>query len=157
MCLFSSQSVDRIEVGCLYRRQKSKDHTDRHGEQNAQDDGRNTDRNRRTRRAGNDFSANMMPEITPITPPRLVRTTASVRNCARIRLFLAPSAFLRPISLVLSVTDTSMMFITPIPPTSSAMLAIQIKRLLVLLASSCLLRAFSRSCAPFPEGLPLCR
>ena len=37
-------------------------------------------------------SASMIPEMTPIMPPRLVKTTASVRNWARIRLFLAPSA-----------------------------------------------------------------
>ena len=41
-------------------------------------------------------------------------------NCARMRRRRAPNARRRPISLVRSVTDTSMMFITPIPPISSA-------------------------------------
>ena len=36
---------------------------------------------------------------------------------------LAPSALRIPISLVLSVTETSIMFITPIPPTSREMAA----------------------------------
>ena len=35
---------------------------------------------------------------------------------------MAPMAFFRPISPVRSVTDTSIMFITPMPPTSSDML-----------------------------------
>ena len=35
----------------------------------------------------------------------------------------APSAFLMPISRVRSVTDTSITFITPIPATTSEMLA----------------------------------
>ena len=38
--------------------------------------------------------------------------------------FLAPSAFLIPISLVLSMILTSMMFITPTPPTTREMAAI---------------------------------
>ena len=36
----------------------------------------------------------------------------------------APRALRRPISLIRSVTETSMMFITPIPPTSNEMIAI---------------------------------
>ena len=86
----------------------------------------------------------IIPTATPITPPMLVRTADSVRNWKRIVLFLAPIAFFRPISEVLSVTDTSIIFMTPIPPTSSAMLATQIRRLLVLALSSCLFLAFSR-------------
>ena len=31
-------------------------------------------------------------------------------------IFVAPTAFRMPISFVLSVTDTNMMFITPMPP-----------------------------------------
>ena len=38
-------------------------------------------------------------------------------------LRLAPTALRMPISRVRSVTDTSMMFITPIPPTSSEIAA----------------------------------
>ena len=43
--------------------------------------------------------------------------TASIKNCMRIADFGAPIAFLIPISRVRSVTVTSMMFMTPIPPT----------------------------------------
>ena len=68
----------------------------------------------------------MIPSTTPMIPPILVSTEASVRNCPRIIFFLAPMAFFRPISLVRSVTDTSMIFITPIPPTRREILAIQI-------------------------------
>ena len=49
--------------------------------------------------------ARPMPIPTPIMPPILVSTDASVRNCINMRLFLAPKAFLRPISRVRSVTD----------------------------------------------------
>ena len=45
-------------------------------------------------------------------------TTASVRNWARMSARRAPIALRMPISRVRSVTDTSMMFMTPIPPTS---------------------------------------
>ena len=44
-----------------------------------------------------------IPRTTPIIPPTLVSTAASVRNCPRITFFLAPIAFFRPISLVRSV------------------------------------------------------
>ena len=71
-------------------------------------------------------SARPTPVPTPMSPPRLVSTAASVKNCIRIRRFLAPMAFFRPISPVRSVTDTSMMFMTPMPPTRREMLAIQI-------------------------------
>ena len=82
-------------------------------------------------------SAMPMPAATPKMPPRLVSTAASVRNCHRMRPFLAPMAFFRPISRVRSVTDTSMMFITPMPPTSREMLAIHTSCWLVALESSC--------------------
>ena len=70
--------------------------------------------------------ARPIPEATPSTPPIDVSTAASVKNCAIILPFLAPIAFLRPISAVRSVTETSIIFITPIPPTNSDIAAIQI-------------------------------
>ena len=48
----------------------------------------------------------------------------STTNWMRISLLVAPKALRVPISRVRSVTDTSMMFITPMPPTSSEMPAI---------------------------------
>ena len=57
-------------------------------------------------------------------PPSADRIADSVRNWIRTSLVLAPSAFLMPISRVLSVTDTSMIFMIPIPPTSREIAAI---------------------------------
>ena len=62
----------------------------------------------------------------PIDPPTRLSTTASTRNCSSTSRPRAPIAMRRPISRVRSVTDTSMMFMMPMPPTSSdtpAMLA----------------------------------
>lgn len=57
----------------------------------------------------------------PMMPPRRQRMTASVRNCKSMIAGFAPIAFLRPISLVLSETETSMIFMIPMPPTRSEM------------------------------------
>ena len=54
-----------------------------------------------------------------MTPPISASVTASTRNCARMSRLRAPTAIRSPISRVRSVTDTSMMFMIPIPPTSS--------------------------------------
>lgn len=64
------------------------------------------------------------PIRIPIIPPQTLITIDSIRNCSRIARFLAPNAFLIPISLVLSLTETSIIFIIPIPPTTSEMAAI---------------------------------
>ena len=74
------------------------------------------------------------------TPPRRFRpryrtrrrrgtgATASTRNWKRIFRFVAPSALRMPISRVRSVTDTSMMFMMPMPPTSRLTAAIPARR-----------------------------
>lgn len=49
---------------------------------------------------------------------------ASMTNCIRIVRRFAPSAIRTPISLVRSVIDTSMIFMTPTPPTISEIAAI---------------------------------
>ncbi len=54
---------------------------------------------------------------TPSTPPKPDRITDSTRNWRRMSPRRAPSALRTPISLMRSVTETSMMFITTIPPT----------------------------------------
>ena len=64
-----------------------------------------------------------MPSTTPMTPPIRQRITLSVINCMRMADAGAPSALRVPISRVRSVTETIMMFITPMPPTSSEMAA----------------------------------
>ena len=61
---------------------------------------------------------------TPMIPPRADRIADSVRNWIRTSRVLAPSAFQIPISRVLSVTDTSMMFMIPMPPTRREIAAI---------------------------------
>jgi hypothetical protein len=50
-------------------------------------------------------------------------------NCMRMSPALAPTAFRIPISRVRSVTDTSMMFMMPMPPTTSEMPAIAPRRI----------------------------
>jgi hypothetical protein len=54
----------------------------------------------------------------PISPPISDSTIASTRNCSRTWRSVAPTASRMPISRVRSVTDTSMMFMMPMPPTS---------------------------------------
>jgi len=56
--------------------------------------------------------------ITPSAPPKLDRITDSTRNWRRMSRLRAPSAFRTPISRMRSVTETSMMFITTMPPTT---------------------------------------
>ena len=57
--------------------------------------------------------------MTPITPPTEQTKIASTRNWVKMLENFAPIAFRIPISLVLSFTDTNIMFMTPIPPTRS--------------------------------------
>ena len=46
-----------------------------------------------------------------------------MRNCLKTSRLRAPTARRRPISRVRSVTETSMMFMMPMPPTTSEMAA----------------------------------
>lgn len=61
-------------------------------------------------------------------------STASIRNCCKTSLARAPTAMRMPISRVRSVTDTSIIFITPIPPTTSEITATSVR-------NSCKVRA----------------
>ena len=70
-----------------------------------------TDRNR--------FDVDQPPKMMPAMPPVTLRITASARNCSNTCIRCAPIAIRRPISRVRSVTDTSRMFMMPMPPTSS--------------------------------------
>ena len=63
----------------------------------------------------------VMPSTTPISPPTAESITASTRNWVMMSDLRAPSARRMPISRVRSVTLASMMFIMPMPPTSSEM------------------------------------
>ena len=70
-------------------------------------------------------------------PPIIVSVSASTRNCPIITPGLAPSALRMPISLVLSATDTSMMFMIPIPPTSNEMAAMAARNVERVFMTSC--------------------
>ena len=74
-----------------------------------------------------------------MTPPVSVRAIASNRNWRTMSRRRAPSALRTPISCVRSVTLTSMMFITPIPPTSRLTLemAIAIRPIAAVMPSNC--------------------
>jgi len=56
---------------------------------------------------------------------------ASIRNCRRMSRALAPTAMRNPISRVRSVTETSMMFMIPTPPTTSEIMATHKSRLVI--------------------------
>ena len=58
------------------------------------------------------------PSAKPTSPPVRLSIDASTTNWSSMSRLLAPIALRIPISLVRSVTDTSMMFIIPMPPTS---------------------------------------
>ena len=61
-------------------------------------------------------------------PPKMESTVASTINWDRMVFGVAPRAFLIPISLVLSTTVTSMMFMIPIPPTRREMAAMAARK-----------------------------
>ena len=65
------------------------------------------------------------PSAIPISPPTIVSATASARNCEVMSERVAPIALRRPISRIRSVTLVSIMFMIPMPPTSSEMPAIE--------------------------------
>ena len=67
--------------------------------------------------------ASTTPRIMPMTPPMAEVVPASMINWLRISRPLAPRDLRMPISRVRSVTDTSMMFIMPMPPTTREMAA----------------------------------
>ena len=70
-----------------------------------------------------------MPRRTPISPPMIESDTASITNWAITSRLRAPNAMRSPISLVRSVTDTSMMFMMPMPPTISDTPATEARRI----------------------------
>jgi putative ABC transport system permease protein len=56
----------------------------------------------------------------PAMPPNSLKKTASVKNWVRISRRVAPMALRMPISLIRSETETSIIFIIPIPATTNA-------------------------------------
>jgi hypothetical protein len=57
---------------------------------------------------------------TPALPRQRHSTTLSTRNCTCTARSVAPRAMRRPISRVRSITEASIMFMIPTPPTMSA-------------------------------------
>src|SRR5260370_20972888 len=71
--------------------------------------------------SGISFINDIRPCVAPIPMPPLnsVRNAPSRKNCISILRLLAPTAFISPISLVRSVTETSMILTMPIAPSAS--------------------------------------
>ena len=78
-----------------------------------------------------------------MVPPIMESVTASTRNCIRMSRPRAPTAMRRPISRVRSVTETSMMFMMPIPPTSSDTEAMAARRMVITREDSSCAAAYS--------------
>lgn len=74
-------------------------------------------------------SPNMDPSMPPARPSMLL----SVMNMVIMSLFLAPIAFIIPISRVLSRTAVNIVFIMPIPPTKRLIAAIPTKTTCIML------------------------
>ena len=72
-----------------------------------------------------------VPARMPTVPPIMLSVTASTRNCRRTSPSVAPTAMRTPISRVRSVTDTSIMFIIPMPPTTSDTAATEPSRIVI--------------------------
>ena len=76
------------------------------------------------------------PRMIPTVPPVRLSTIDSIKNWLLTADERAPMAMRIPISRVRSVTDTSMMFMMPIPPTSSDTPAIHASRIVIVLLVS---------------------
>jgi hypothetical protein len=81
--------------------------------------------------------ASTMPRIIPTIPPARLIMVASARNWKTISVFLAPVAMRMPISRMRSITDASMIFIMPMPPTSKLIPAIAPRTILKMSRVRC--------------------
>ena len=72
------------------------------------------------------------PSPRPTSPPMVDSSTDSTRNWRRMSRWRAPTAMRMPISRVRSVTETSMMFMIPTPPTNREMPAIDAKNAVIV-------------------------
>ena len=72
----------------------------------------------------------------PVVPPIKQINMASIRNCCKIFACRAPIAIRTPISFVRSVTETNIIFITPIPPTIKEIKAMMLLRVAARVALS---------------------
>src|ERR1700681_846205 len=72
---------------------------------------------------------NPIPNVRPRMPLTMVNMADSAKNCRRMSRLVAPIALRVPISRVRSVTDTSMIFMTPMPPRHRVTIATQPKKI----------------------------
>ena len=79
----------------------------------------------------------------PSAPPRADVVAASVTNNPRIVRSFAPRALRMPISRVRSVTETIMMFMMPMPPTSSEMAAMAVRMVTTMLTIEVMVSSIS--------------
>ena len=70
------------------------------------------------------INANPNPIIAPTIPPISPRSPDSIRKIERMSEFLAPTAFIIPISLVLSTTEVNIVLAMPMLPIISDKAAI---------------------------------
>ncbi len=87
--------------------------------------------------------APVTPIRTPINPPIIDNKNDSIKNCIRMSEAFAPIAIRIPISFVRSVTETSIMFIMPIPPTSNETEAIAPSRSDIVFAEDLIVSCIS--------------
>ena len=137
-CLLQARSLvaqrrDRIEARGLARGIEAEEHADGAGEQERDDDRRRRQERRPGRRCTRSVAPRRLRAATPTKPPTMLSITASTRNCSRMWRLLAPTAMRMPISRVRSVTETSRMFMMPMPPTSSEIEATLSSRLVITL------------------------
>ena len=79
----------------------------------------------------------------PSTPPSAEVAAASVTKRPRMVLSCAPRALRMPISRVRSVTDTIMMFMIPMPPTSREMAAMAVRMVTTMLTMEVMVSSIS--------------
>ena len=111
------ERLDRIEAGGAAGREIAEDDADRRREQEGDGDDLRIDDQRHVRKLAA-TADRPKPTRMPTRPPNRESTTASTRNCISTWPASAPMASRMPISRVRSVTETSMMFMMPMPPTS---------------------------------------
>jgi hypothetical protein len=74
------------------------------------------------------MAATDKPSATPAAAPMSESTRASLKNCSKICRGAPPIAERMPIYFVRSATETSWMFMMPMPPTRSDTAAMPCKR-----------------------------
>ena len=158
--LLEAKRFDRVELGGLRGRIEAEEDADDRGEPERQHDGVGGN-GRRPGEELRDAPGDPEAQRDADAPPKRLRTTASTRNCISTSAPRAPMAMRRPISRVRSVTDTSMMFMMPMPPTSSDTPAMPASSAVIVRVVSVRMAAISSSVRTMKSsvspGMILCR